>query len=390
MTKHNKAYMFRLYPTDKQALLIHKTFGCVRFVYNKMLAERKETYETLKEDKEALKKAKHPTPAKYKKEVEWLKEVDSLALANAQLNLDKAYKAFFKGNAKFPKFKSKRHKQSYTTNLVNGNIELMDGHIKLPKLKMVKIKRHRQIPSDHKIKSCTISMTSSGRYYISILTEYEKEVKDKEIKNVVGLDFVMDGLFVDSETGKKANYPRFYRQMLDKLAIEQRKLSRKKKGSSNWNKQRIRVAKIQEKVANQRKNFLHHKSKELVSNYDAIVIEDLDMKGLAQALKFGKSVADNGWGIFTSFLQYKLKEQGKQLVKIDKWFPSTKTCSSCGSVREITLSERTYQCTCGLTLNRDYNSALNIKKEGMRLLAQLPNVDIKLNFNQWGFSFIPH
>ena len=368
MDKQNKAYKFRLYPTEEQAVVIRKTFGCVRFVYNKMLAERKETYENLKDDKEKLKKVKHPTPAKYKKEFEWLKEVDSLALANAQLNLDKAYKAFFKGNTKFPKFKSKRHKQSYTTNVVNGNIQLLDGHIKLPKLKLVKIKQHREIPSDHKIKSCTLSMTASGKYYISILTEYEKKIESKAVEKIVGLDFAMDGLFVDSE-GEKANYPKFYRQMLCKLAIEQRKLSRKKKGSSNWNKQRVRVAKIQEKVANQRKNFLHHKSKELVTNFDAVVVEDLDMKGMSQALKFGKSVADNGWGMFTSFLQYKLKEQGKQLIKIDKWFPSTKTCSKCGSVKEIKLSERTYQCACGLNLDRDYNSALNIKKEGIRLLA---------------------
>ncbi|OLO35930.1 transposase, partial [Alkalihalophilus pseudofirmus] len=295
MTKRNKAYKFRLYPTDQQTLLIRKTFGCVRFVYNKMLAERIETYEN---------------------------------------------KAFFKGNAKFPKFKSKRHKQSYTTNVVNGNIEMLDGHIKLPKLKNIKIMQHREIPIENKIKSCTISMTSSGKYYISILTEYEKEIKNKEVKTVVGLDFAMDGLFVDSETGKKANYPRFYRQMLGKLATEQQKLSRKKKGSSNWNKQRIRVAKLQEKVANQRKNFLHHKSKELATNYDAVIVEDLDMRGMSQALKFGKSVADNGWGMFTAFLQYKLKDQGKHLVKIDKWFPSTKTCSSCGTVREIKLSER--------------------------------------------------
>lgn len=368
MTKQNKAYKFRLYPTDEQVLIIRKTFGCVRFIYNKMLAERIETYASLKDDKKALKKVKRPTPAKYKKEYEWLKEVDSLALANAQLNLDKAYKAFFKGNTKFPKFKSKRHKQSYTTNVVNGNIQLLDGYIKLPKLKMVKIKQHRAIPSECVIKSCTLSINASGKYYISILTEYEKEIETKDIEKVVGLDFAMDGLYVDSE-GEKANYPKFYRQMLDKLAVEQRKLSRKKKGSSNWDKQRIRVAKIQEKVANQRKNFLHHKSKALVTNYDAVVIEDLDMIGMSQALKFGKSVADNGWGMFTTFLAYKLKEQGKQLVKIDKWFPSTKTCSSCGNTQPMPMNMRTYKCSCGLNLDRDYNSALNIKKEGIRLLV---------------------
>ncbi len=370
MAKQNKAYKFRLYPTEEQSLIIHKTFGCVRFVYNKMLAERKETYENLKDDKEALKLVKHPTPAKYKKEYEWLKEVDSLALANAQLNLDKAYKAFFKGNAKFPKFKQKRHKQSYTTNVVNGNIELLDGHIKLPKLKKVKIKQHRAIPSEYMIKSCTLSMTASGKYYVAILTEYEKEIEAKEIRNVVGLDFAMHGLFVDSE-GEKANHPKFYRQMLEKLAKEQRKLSRKKKGSSKWNKQRIRVAKIQEKVANQRKNFLHHKSKELVTTYDAVIIEDLDMKGMSQSLKFGKSVADNGWGMFISFLQYKLKEQGKQLIKIDKWFPSTKTCSHCGNTQPMPMNIRTYACSCGLNLDRDVNSALNIKKQGILLLASV-------------------
>jgi putative transposase len=368
MVKRNKEYKFRLYPTDEQASIIRKTFGCVRFVYNNMLAERQATYELLKDDKEALKKVKHPTPAKYKSEFEWLKEVDSLSLANAQLNLDKAYKAFFKGNAKFPKFKSKRHKQSYTTNVVNGNIQLLDGHIKLPKLKMVKIKQHRTIPSKYVVKSCTLSMTASGKYYISILTEYEKEIESKKIENVVGLDFAMNGLFVDSE-GKKANYPRFYRQMLDKLAQEQRKLSRKEKGSANWNKQRIRVANIQEKVANQRKNFLHHKSKELATIYDAVIIEDLDMKAMSQALKFGKSVADNGWGMFTSFLAYKLKEQGKQLIKIDKWFPSTKTCSCCGNTQPVPITLRTYACSCGLTIDRDVNAARNIKKEGIRLVA---------------------
>ncbi|MEH7413026.1 RNA-guided endonuclease TnpB family protein [Priestia megaterium] len=368
MATQHKAYKFRIYPTKEQKIVLHKTFGCVRFVYNKMLAERIDTFERLKDDKEKLKKIKHPTPAKYKKEFEWLKEVDSLALANAQLNLDKAYKALFKGNAKFPKFKSRRHKQSYTTNVVNGNIELLDGHIKLPKLKQVKIKQHRQIPSESTIKSCTLSMSASGKYYVSILTVYEKDIAGKEIKKVEGLDFAMDGLFVDSE-GKKANYPKFYRQMLDKLATEQRKLSRKKKGSSNWKKQRVKVAKLHEKVANQRKNFLHQKSKELVSTLDAIAIEDLNMKAMSKTLKFRKSVADNAWGMFITFLQYKLADQGKQLIKIDKWFPSTKMCSNCGSVNEVKLSERVYQCVCGLHLDRDHNSALNIKKEGIRLLA---------------------
>lgn len=163
------------------------------------------------------------------------------------------------------------------------------------------------------------------------MTEYEKEIKPVSIQKVVGLDFAMNGLYVESEQGKKANYPRFYRQSLDKLAKQQRTLSRRKKGSARWKKQRLKVAKLQEKTANQRKNFLRHKSRELASTYDAVIMEDLNMKGMSQALQFGKSVHDNGWGMFTAFLAYKLKEKGKQLVKIDKWFPSTKKCSCCGA-----------------------------------------------------------
>ncbi|EIJ80357.1 transposase [Bacillus methanolicus PB1] len=369
MTKQNKAFKFRLLPNKNQEVLLAKTFGCVRFIYNKMLEERKETYEKFKDNKEILIKQKFPTPAKYKEEFSFLKEVDSLALANAQINLQNAYKNFFEGRAEFPKFKSRKAKQSYTTNMVNGNIELKDGHIKLPKLKFVKIKQHREIPAVYKIKSCTISKTKSGKYYISILTEYEKEIPLSTIQHVVGLDFAMDGLYVESEQGEKANYPYFYRQSLDKLAKEQRILSRRKKGSIRWEKQRLKVAKLQEKTANQRKNFLHHKSKELAINYDAVIIEDLDMKGMSQALHFGKSVHDNGWNIFTTFLKYKLEEQGKRLIKIDKWFPSTKRCSCFGAEKEMPLSERVYQCSCGFVLDRDHNSAINIKNEGLRLLA---------------------
>ena len=370
MTKQNKAFKFRLLPNKDQEIFLAKTFGCVRFVYNKMLADRKETYEKYKNDNEKRKKQKFPTPATYKSEFPFLKEVDSLALANAQINLQVAYKNFFEGRANYPKFKSQKDKQSYTTNMVNENIKLKDRHIKLPKIKQtLKIKQHRDLPSDYKIKSCTITKTKSGKYYISILTEYEKEIKPVNVQHVVGLDFAMDGLYVESEQGEKANYPRFYCQSLDKLAKEQRILSRKKYGSARWEKQRLKVARLQEKTANQRKNFLHNKSKELASNYDAVSIEDLDMKGMSKTLYFGKSVHDNGWGMFTTFLEYKLKELGKQLMKIDKWFPSTKRCSCCGAEKPMALSERTYQCSCGYVVDRDYNSAINIKNEGLRLLA---------------------
>ena len=365
----HKAYKFRIYPSEEQETLLAKTFGCVRFVYNKMLAEQKETYERFKDNKALLKLQKFPTPAKYKGEFEWLKEVDSLALANAQLNLQEAYRNFFAGRAKYPRFKTRKSRQSYTTNMVNGNIKLMDSYLKLPKLKPLKMKQHREIPSHHLVKSCTLFKTATGKYYVSILTVYEPKAKPKEIKRVVGLDFSMSGLFVESEKGEIANYPRFYRQALEKLVKAQRILSRRQKGSNRWEKQRLKVAKWHEKVANQRNDFLHKHSYALSQQYDGIVIEDLDMKGMSQTLKLGKSVMDIAWGRFTKFIEYKLENQGKKLIKIDKWFPSSKTCSRCGLVKEaLSLSERTFHCACGFVLDRDWNAAINIKKEGLRTL----------------------
>ena len=359
----NKAYKFRIYPNKEQQILFAKTFGCVRFIYNKMLGDKIEYYEKTKE------KLKN-TPAMYKNEFEWLKEIDSLALANAQQNLETAYNNFFRSpKVGFPKFKSKKHNHnSYTTNCVNNNIKLENGYLILPKVKSVNIKQHRQIPQDYKLKSVTVSLTPSGKYYASILFEYEKQIKQKEPKSFIGLDFSMQELYVASDN-TVACYPRFYRQAQEKLAREQRKLSKMQKGGNNRNKQRIIVARVHEKVANQRKDFLHKLSKQITNAYDCVCIEDLNMKGMSQALNFGKSVSDNGWGMFTTFLKYKLEEQGKQLIKIDKWFPSSKMCSSCGAVKDILqLSERQYTCEyCGEVLNRDYNASINIKNEGMRI-----------------------
>lgn len=370
----NKAYNFRLYPNAEQQILFAKTFGCVRFVYNKMLAERKDVYEQFKDDKEELKKHKSPTPAKYKSEFEWLKEVDSLALANAQMNLQAAYNNFFRDkNIGFPKFKSKhKDKNSYTTNNVNNNIRIVDKKIKLPKLGLVNIKQHKQIPSNQIIKSCTVSKTPSGKFYVSILVEFEQDIKlVSPIKeNVLGLDMDMKNFYTDSQS-IRANYPRFYRNALKKLAIEQRKLSKCVKGSNNRRKQRLKVARLHEKIANQRKDFLHKKSRELVNLYDAIIIEDLNMKAMSQCLNLGKSVYDNAWGMFTVFLKYKLENEGKLLVKIDKWFPSSKKCNECGEInKELQLSDREWICkSCGCVIDRDYNAAKNIRDEGLRLLG---------------------
>lgn len=369
MTKLNKAYKFRLYPNKEQEILINKTFGCVRFIYNQMLSDKIKHY---KEHKEKL----NNTPAQYKKEYEWLKEVDSLALANAQMNLQTAYNNFFRDvKVGFPKYKSKkRNRFSYTTNNQRNSICLSNDnkYLKLPKLKMVRVKVHRKVRDNELIKSCTISKTPSGKYYASILVEYEKDIIKKGVKDeaqVVGLDFSMKDLYYSSED-KIANYPRYYRESLEKLVKEQRKLSRKKKGSNNRNKQRIKVAKLHEHISNQRKDFLHKKSRELVNEFDAICIEDLNIKVMSQCLNFGKSVHDNGWGMFTTFLSYKSALEGKQLIKIDKWFPSSKLCSECGQIKDdLSLSDRIYKCDCGLVIDRDYNASLNIKRVGITQLA---------------------
>lgn len=370
----NKAYNFRLYPNEEQEILLIKTFGCVRFVYNKMLAERKEIYEQYKDNKEELKKHKLPTPAKYKKEFPWLKEVDSLALANAQMNLQTAYNNFFRDKSVgFPKFKSKhKDKNSYTTNNVNNNIRIKDNKIKLPKLGYINFKQHRQIEDNEIIKSCTISKAPSDQYYINILVEFTQEINSKEINldNILGLDMDMKNLYTDSQ-GAKAEYPKYYRKMLDKLKREQRKLSKCQKGSKNRNKQRLKVAKLHQKVKNQRKDFLHKTSRKLVNQYNAIIIEDLNMKAMSQTLNLGKSVSDNGWGMFTTFLKYKLENEGKKLVKIDKWFPSSKKCNECSEINhELQLSDREWICKeCGCIIDRDYNAAKNIRDEGIKILG---------------------
>ena len=361
----NKAYKFRIYPNAEQQIILTKTFGCVRFIYNQMLSDKINHYE---ETKQKL----NNTPAQYKSKFPWLKEVDSLALANAQMNLQTAYNNFFR-NPKigFPKFKSKKsNRRSYTTNCVNGNISIDNGFLKLPKVGLVKLKQHRLILSNYKLKSVTISQTPSGKYYASVLFEYENQIQEQELHDFLGLDFSMHGLYKDSN-GNEPAYPRYYRQAEERLKREQRKLSLMQKGSKNRSKQRIKVANLHEKVANQRKDFLHKQSRQIVNAYDCVCIENLDMKAMSQSLNFGKSVADDGWGMFVTFLKYKLEETGKRLVKVNKFFASSQICNVCGYKNTATknLSIRAWDCPeCGAHHDRDINAAINIRNEGMRLV----------------------
>lgn len=368
----NRAFKFKLYPSVEQELYFAKVFGSVRFLYNKMLENRIALYKEYGHDKELLRAHKPRTYSDFKKEFDWLYEIDNLALANAQINLQTAYKNFFRDKSVgFPKFKSKKSGiNQYTTNNQGNNIRIESKRLKLPKIGFVRVVQHRQIPETHKIKSCTISLTPSGKYFVSILTEYDYDppVPSLDKTKSLGLDYSSPSFYVDSQ-GAEAGRPRFYREAEARLAREQRKLSKMQKGSGNYHKQKRRVAIAHEHVANQRKDWIHKKSKELADTWDYICVEDINLRGMARSLKLGKSTNDNGFGLFRAVLAYKMADRGKQFIKIGKWFPSSKMCSDCGHVHaELTLSDRDWVCpSCGVYHLRDHNAAINIRNEGIRL-----------------------
>ncbi|WP_414841218.1 IS200/IS605 family element RNA-guided endonuclease TnpB [Enterococcus saccharolyticus] len=377
--KRLKAYKFRLYPTEEQEFYFAKSFGCVRKVYNLMLDDRMKTYEETKND--PSKKMSFPTPAKYKKDFPFLKEVDSLALANAQLNLDKAYKNFFRDKTVgFPQFKSKKNPvQSYTTNNQNGTIALIDNKlIKIPKLKsLVRIKLHRQ--PQGLIKSATISRHASGKYYVSILCE-EEIIEHPKTNSAIGIDLGITDFVILSD-GQKIDNNKFTSKMAKKLKREQRKLSRrallaKKKGinlfeAKNYQKQKRKVARLHEKVMNQRTDFLNKLSTEIIKNHDIICIEDLNIKGMLRNHKLAKSISDVSWSKFVTKLQYKADWYGREIIKIDKWFPSSQICSECGHTDgKKSLDIREWTCPiCHTQHDRDINASINILTEGLRIQA---------------------
>ena len=353
----NRAIKIRLYPNDDQKIQFNKTFGCCRKAWNLMLADAIENHKTN----------------------------GSLALSNVWLNLKQAFKNHFdkkrKRKNKFPKFKSKKHtKRSYTTNNQKGTIEIFDNKIKLPKIGFVNAKVHRKPEADWILKSATISQDADETWYVSLLFEFEKEIimkTDIDTNKVIGIDYKSNGIFVDNNGNKPEDY-KFYRRNHKKLAKEQRKLSRKvgnkKKEikSNNYLKQLKKVNKIHAYIKNSRKDFLHKLSTEIANQYDCICTETLDLKAIANKKRnLGKSTYDNGFGMFLTMLAYKLEERGGYLIKVDKFFPSTKTCSCCGKLKPLELNERTYTCECGNVIDRDINAAINIKKEGLRLLNEL-------------------
>lgn len=376
----NRAIKYRAYPTTEQSVMFAKTFGCCRKVYNLMLSDKIESYKSIG-------KFVTVTPAKYKKDYPYLREVDSLALANKQMDLQEAFRNTFSKSRKkkngFPKFESAKHsRKSYTTNNQKGTVAIIDNKcIKLPKIGKVKAVIHRVPDDSWTIKSATVSQESDGKYYISVLFEFENTVNPyvADKTNAIGLDYASDGLYVDSNGNTGTNH-KYYRESHNKLAKAQRKLSRMQGSkkhevkSNNYIKQLRKVNKIHRHIANQRLDNLHKISTEIANQYDVVCVESLNMKAMSnKGFGNGKATLDNGYGMLLSMLEYKLSDRNKYLIKVDKWFPSSQICHCCGMLHPEmkNLAIRKMTCDCGLTISRDQNAAINILKEGLRLLTEV-------------------
>lgn len=362
-----KAFKYRLYPTKSQATKINQNIGCARLVYNLMLDAKTKHYE-------ATKKTLHITPASFKTDKAFLKSVDSLALANAQINLEQAYRNFFKNpeHFGFPQFKSKKHSRlSYKTNNQKDSIRFDGNRLKLPKVGYVKIIEHR--PHDGEIKSVVVSHERSGEYYASVLCEVKQTQQLPKTDKHVGIDLGLHDFIVCSD-GQRVQTPKFFRKAEQKLARRQRAFTKTVKDSKNHEKLRIKVAKCHQKIKNQRKDFLQKLSTKLISENQVISLEDLSVKGMEANHCISKSVADASFSMFVAMLEYKAEWYGKTIVKIDRFYPSTQICSGCGfqnkDIRGMKcLKVREWMCPCcGEVHNRDLNASRNIDSEGLRIL----------------------
>ena len=365
-----RAYKYRFYPTKDQEVLLAKSFGCARLVYNRFLALRNQAYQDHKINVSYVDAAFLLTLDKQKEELSFLKEVPAVVLQQSLRNADTAYQNFFKKKAQYPRFKSKGNRQSIRF-LPNGFV--YDGKYSITLAKMdlpLKIKWSRTIPRGAKVKSVTVSKETSGRYFISFLCEDSVAPLPNSDKSI-GMDWGLKD-FVTTSDGEKVTAPKYYRRSEKKLAKAQRDLSRKEKGSKNRQKARVKVAKAYAKVANQRKDFLHKLSSTIVHENQVICIEDIAVKNLSRNRHLSKSIMDSGWGEFVRQLEYKSQWSGRSLVKVGRFFPSSKTCSHCGCVKDhLDLSERSWTCSeCGVVHDRDYNASVNIKAEGTSVLAR--------------------
>ena len=363
------SYKFRIYPNTEQQILIQKTFGCTRFVYNYFLAQRISEYNTTGKSSTRFQQDKSLTLLK--QQIKWLQEPDKCALQNSLKDLDTAYKNFFRtvksgGKTGFPRFKSKRNRRkSYKT---NSNIAISNSYVRLPKLGLVKCRISKEVRG--RILSATVSQNPSGKYFVALCCTDVEIAPLPSTGAVVGLDMGLKSYVITSDGVEYPNH-RYLRKSQKKLARLQRQLSRKSKGSNRQEKARIKVARLYEKITNQRNDTINKLSTELVRNYDLISIEDLSPKNMIRNHKLALSISDASWGEFRRQLKYKASWYGKLLVTIDRFYPSSQLCSVCGTQWPGTkdLSVRDWICpVCGVSHNRDINASKNILNEGLRLL----------------------